>query len=344
MPAAPYASARPRADVVVALTWGLIALQVVMLWPTVDAVRWWSMDNPEAEWEPLGGRSLRPLAAVARTLPGRLFMVLYPVTAVFWCTWVHRTYRNLPALGAAGLTQTPGRAVAYYFIPVLNLFRPYQVMKETWRASDPHYVGAADWQSLTTPALLRWWWAMHVVTFFVTHGTVEIALRPKHTGTHALWMSIGVGMLVFDILLMLLEIRIVRELTDRQERRALGLGIPAAAGTSDGRLAFEAAVALHAARVDGVRQADVKGGTRALVLVAGGVAVVGVALVLVSAGMDLMPAAGLPFGLAVLAWHRWNRHQDQRRERKAKGLCPSCGYDLTRNVSGVCPECGEAQR
>lgn len=29
----------------------------------------------------------------------------------------------------------------------------------------------------------------------------------------------------------------------------------------------------------------------------------------------------------------------QRRNRRI-GLCPSCGYDLTGNVSGVCPECG----
>jgi hypothetical protein len=27
-------------------------------------------------------------------------------------------------------------------------------------------------------------------------------------------------------------------------------------------------------------------------------------------------------------------------ERKAKGQCLRCGYDLTGNVSGVCPECG----
>ena len=30
-----------------------------------------------------------------------------------------------------------------------------------------------------------------------------------------------------------------------------------------------------------------------------------------------------------------------RRRRRALGLCPGCGYDLTGNVSGVCPECGE---
>jgi hypothetical protein len=31
-----------------------------------------------------------------------------------------------------------------------------------------------------------------------------------------------------------------------------------------------------------------------------------------------------------------------REERRARGQCPQCGYDLTGNVSGVCPECGAA--
>ena len=31
----------------------------------------------------------------------------------------------------------------------------------------------------------------------------------------------------------------------------------------------------------------------------------------------------------------------RRRWRRKHGLCVSCGYDLTGNVSGRCPECGE---
>ena len=36
------------------------------------------------------------------------------------------------------------------------------------------------------------------------------------------------------------------------------------------------------------------------------------------------------------------RPGEVERERKAKGPCIRCGYNLTGNVSGVCPECGEA--
>ena len=31
------------------------------------------------------------------------------------------------------------------------------------------------------------------------------------------------------------------------------------------------------------------------------------------------------------------------RDGRRKGGCPTCGYDLTGNVSGVCPECGAAK-
>jgi hypothetical protein len=38
------------------------------------------------------------------------------------------------------------------------------------------------------------------------------------------------------------------------------------------------------------------------------------------------------------------RSRRRRLLRRRPGLCSSCGYNLTANVSGVCPECGEPRR
>ena len=46
------------------------------------------------------------------------------------------------------------------------------------------------------------------------------------------------------------------------------------------------------------------------------------------------PAVLLPVGRLVSSM--------RRRFRRRQRACPSCGYNLTGNVSGVCPECGTA--
>jgi hypothetical protein len=55
---------------------------------------------------------------------------------VLICIWP-RANRNARALGATGMRFTPGWCVGWYFVPIMNLFRPYQAMKEIWMASVP---------------------------------------------------------------------------------------------------------------------------------------------------------------------------------------------------------------
>lgn len=44
---------------------------------------------------------------------------------------------------------------------------------------------------------------------------------------------------------------------------------------------------------------------------------------------------------AVVVWRVEGRVVERYLWEDLKGLCLSCGYDLTNNTSGVCPECGE---
>ena len=52
--------------------------------------------------------------------------------------------------------------------------------------------------------------------------------------------------------------------------------------------------------------------------------------------MTILPFAGASTALAYVLY----RPGERPTERRAKGQCRACGYDLFGNVSGVCPECG----
>jgi hypothetical protein len=60
------------------------------------------------------------------------------VAAVAYCRWLYWAYDNAGKLGQSRyLRGTPRDAVVSFFIPVLNLFRPFQHVRALWMASDP---------------------------------------------------------------------------------------------------------------------------------------------------------------------------------------------------------------
>ena len=222
----PFASPRPRAKRYVALAWTLVVLQILSAWPAVHAARHGPVTFDYSYGEPDDAYFLVTSPTdVAETVLGLAHLLAYVVSVVFWCMWVHRTYRNLPALGAARLRWTPGWAVGFWFIPVVNLFRPYQVMSETWRASDPPYGAPTDWQALSAPALLAWWWAMHLLYMLAGGVTLYVGIRSEDFGVLLALARIELGIMALDVALRLVEIQIVKRFTARQERRADAIGV-----------------------------------------------------------------------------------------------------------------------
>ena len=87
------------------------------------------------------------------------FAVVFIASVVIVALWIHRAHANLRDAGMDDLEFTPAWAVGWYFIPIANLFKPFQAMRELWNAShgDEHQFDD------TTPAELKAWWAAWIV-------------------------------------------------------------------------------------------------------------------------------------------------------------------------------------
>jgi hypothetical protein len=94
-------------------------------------------------------------------------------TAVVFGMWIYRAHANLHARGARNLRVTPGWAVGYFFIPILSLWKPYEAMKDLWRASQDLY----GWHTLRTPILLPLWWMFWLSSIVVGHMSQRLAAQ-----------------------------------------------------------------------------------------------------------------------------------------------------------------------
>ena len=70
-----------------------------------------------------------------QSIVGTLALALFIAQAISILMWIYRANDNARQLGAHDMQFTPGWSVGYYFIPILNLWKPYQAMKEIFLCS-----------------------------------------------------------------------------------------------------------------------------------------------------------------------------------------------------------------
>lgn len=110
---------------------------------------------------------------------------LWVVTALLWFLWFDRVLQNVPSLGAGWPTSSRRGAIVWWFVPVLNFFRPARAVGDAYqRLSVPGTPGG--W--LPTFWWLAWIGAVlvplvgervAVLTFVTTHPTLASAERTR---------------------------------------------------------------------------------------------------------------------------------------------------------------------
>ena len=93
-------------------------------------------------------------------------LVPYVLAGILFLIWVYRTHKNLPYLNVEGLRFKPGWSVGYFFIPLMALFRPYQMMVEKWKASNPNVniSNQESWKTSSSSPLIGCWWAFFLAS------------------------------------------------------------------------------------------------------------------------------------------------------------------------------------
>ncbi|RYD66870.1 MAG: DUF4328 domain-containing protein [Verrucomicrobiaceae bacterium] len=144
--------------------------------------------------------------------------VLFFVTSIPFLRWIHRANLNLRGFGAWDLKFTPGWAVGYFFIPFINLVRPYQAMKEIWQAShDPK-----NWQLQKNTALVGWWWALWILCSLMGRISLSFSRRADTIDKLNESTAISIVSSSTNLVVTLLAILLVLRISRKQEERVNG--------------------------------------------------------------------------------------------------------------------------
>ncbi len=111
-------------------------------------------------------------------LIGILQFGIYIASIVFFLNWFRRAYGNLHRLGIGNLKHNEKMAILSWFIPVIFLFRPVQIMNEIWKETqeqikklDPTYIIKSG------GLLIGIWWTLFLISNFIGRYVLKTAFK-----------------------------------------------------------------------------------------------------------------------------------------------------------------------
>ena len=105
--------------------------------------------------QPIAGSAALRTGTVALGAPAIAYALMYLLTGLAVARWLYVTNRNAQAW-SAHVSITPGWAVGWFVVPIANLYKPFEGIRETFQAS----VDPVEPASVPSPFLLRLWWGV----------------------------------------------------------------------------------------------------------------------------------------------------------------------------------------
>jgi hypothetical protein len=134
--------------------------------------------------------------------------------------WEYRAFKNLPALKSNYTEFSPGWAVGWWFIPLANLIKPFQAVRELWNESDPEFDEESQFLHVAggTPKIVGFWWAAFLLSGIL--GRLAGMLIDPRTGMPSkdLPLVLIIGSF-FELAAALLILFIVKGITQKQDQR-----------------------------------------------------------------------------------------------------------------------------
>ena len=116
---------------------------------------------------------------ISLVIVGAFQLLFHIATIVVFLNWFRRAYANLYRLRIP-IESNDSMAVWSFFIPIYNLFKPYQIMKEIWEKTQ-QAVKKIDVSFLfnKNSYLIGLWWFLFIISGVVDRVAFKMALKQE---------------------------------------------------------------------------------------------------------------------------------------------------------------------
>ena len=198
---------KQRARNAIMLIWIVMGLEVVLL---ISGYLQYELLN---QWSNGGEISIESADAndSREQILGIVYMIAYILSSVMFIQWFRRAYYNLHQK-INHLSYSEGWAAGAWFVPILNLFRPYQIMKELYNETKNLLLknGLNISKSFSTN-LVGLWWALWIIGSFLGQAVFRLSMNAETIDELTTMTMVSMASNVFGIPLGLIAIKVIQD-------------------------------------------------------------------------------------------------------------------------------------
>ncbi|OJJ17734.1 hypothetical protein BKI52_28130 [marine bacterium AO1-C] len=164
----------------------------------------------------LNGASISMEAATANDSRERMIAIIEIIVAIIaavtFIQWFRRAYYNLHQK-LDYLSHPEGWAAGAWFVPIMHLYRPYQIMVELYRETKEllsKYTSTDHRFSLSTN-IIGVWWAIWIITNILGNIVFRLSLRAETADEFLRATTISMVHGVFSIPLAFLAVKVIKD-------------------------------------------------------------------------------------------------------------------------------------
>jgi Domain of unknown function (DUF4328) len=132
---------------------------------------------------------------------GILQIILFIMVGIVFLRWIYLTNKNLHILSRQDMEFTPRWSVGWYFIPIANLFKPYQSMKEIWRVSHKN--------KSSSYTIVGWWWCLWIISAVLGRIAFRLTMRAETAEDYTISTAVDLASTGVNIILIILALMLV---------------------------------------------------------------------------------------------------------------------------------------
>jgi len=148
---------------------------------------------------------------------GILYTVAYITSIITFIRWFRRAYFNLHQ-STDNVVFSEGWAAGAWFVPILNLFRPFQIMKELYTKTNKLLIEIApDYDKKSNLFFVNFWWGLWVVSNLIANRETRSAFNADTIQEIITYTELSIATSFLGVPVALLAIKVIKDYSQMEK-------------------------------------------------------------------------------------------------------------------------------